>query len=173
MEDNLKNLLNSAIEKDEESIVKIINLLNPMLRKYGRLAGYDEAETDLVIFLLESLNRMDVKNIDSYNEGQLFSYFKTILYRKAIDLYRHHLNQKQNEILDCEIEVKEVDQPFSDIFFYDLVCNLNFKQQQVIIGKIMFGLSDVQLAKSLHISRQAVNRLYNRALKKLKEEVDD
>lgn len=50
---------------------------------------------------------------------------------------------------------------------------LNKKQYEVMFGKIVEGKTDEELAKELHISHQAVNRIYQRARNKLQKELVD
>ena len=53
--------------------------------------------------------------------------------------------------------------------FYDLIKDLSPKQQDVIKLKFMIGLSDVEIGQVMGITRQAVNRLYNRAILALRK----
>ena len=46
--------------------------------------------------------------------------------------------------------------------------DLSEKQRFVIIQKYIIGFSDVEIAERMNISRQAVNRLINRALENLR-----
>jgi DNA-directed RNA polymerase specialized sigma24 family protein len=48
---------------------------------------------------------------------------------------------------------------------------LSEKQRIVVIAKFVSGYSDVEIAKFLNISRQAVNKLLRRALKTLFKEL--
>ena len=96
-------------------------------------------------------------------------FYKTLFRNKAIDI-----NRQRKKILECTenfeqdtIEIGYEDNP--SFIFYDLIKDLSPKQQDVIKLKFMIGLSDVEIGQVMGITRQAVNRLYNRAILALRK----
>ncbi|MBW9159466.1 hypothetical protein [Clostridium tagluense] len=57
------------------------------------------------------------------------------------------------------------------IFITELLENLSKKQKYIIIEKFYKCHSDVEIARGLNITRQAVNKSKNEALKILKEHI--
>ena len=51
----------------------------------------------------------------------------------------------------------------------DMLNCLSQKQKLIMIYKYIYGYSDIEISMLLNISRQAVNRLKNRAITTLKE----
>lgn len=172
MKENFKDIALDAARNNPNAVEKLVKRLQPMITRSANIAGYEGGESDLIIFLLESLRKMNVEKMSQYHEGQIVQLFRNMLYHKAIDLYRKNIRKKSVEFTNNEIELIDKENPFSDIFFYDMISNLRPKQKQVVIGKIIFGLSDVQIGELLQISRQSVNRLYNRAIEELRKEVE-
>lgn len=173
METGFKDLLLQSIAGDNDATAAFVERLHPMIKKCGKIARSDCAETDLIIIVLEELKRLDYEQALTYHEGQLVLYFKKLIYRRAIDLYRKNSKEYQFEIADEEINNASYGESFGELFFYDLISSWTERQKQVVTGKLILKMPDTELAEALHISRQAVNRLYNRALKELRKEAEN
>ena len=137
-------------------------------RRYD-VRRYDGADSDLIIFFIEKLYTLDTENLSRYSDSQLIMFYKTLFRNKAIDI-----NRQRKKILECTenfeqdtIEIGYEDNP--SFIFYDLIKDLSPKQQDVIKLKFMIGLSDVEIGQVMGITRQAVNRLYNRAILALRK----
>ena len=118
---------------------------------------------------IEKLYTLDTENLSRYSDSQLIMFYKTLFRNKAIDI-----NRQRKKILECTenfeqdtIEIGYEDNP--SFIFYDLIKDLSPKQQDVIKLKFMIGLSDVEIGQVMGITRQAVNRLYNRAILALRK----
>lgn len=53
----LRELINQARSGDEEAMAQVVHRLVPLVKKYSRQLGYDEACSDLVTWIIEAVHR--------------------------------------------------------------------------------------------------------------------
>lgn len=159
----------NASRGNKDAIEHLIIRFMPLIKKNSAILNYDGADSDLIIFFIEKLYTLDTENLSRYSDSQLIMFYKTLFRNKAIDI-----NRQRKKILECTenfeqdtIEIGYEDNP--SFIFYDLIKDLSPKQQDVIKLKFMIGLSDVEIGQVMGITRQAVNRLYNRAILALRK----
>ena len=106
------------------------------------------------------------------NDGCLVSYISKSMRNKYISLsckeqtMHNHMLLILDETYDC-IDEKSDDLQ-DNIDFKVILGSLTELQKKVIIFKYYYEYSDNEIAKMLGISRQAVNRLKNRGIEKLR-----
>lgn len=76
---NLAEIALNAANEDEEAIVVIIKKFMPTILKFSRELNYEEAETDLIIGLLEKLPKISSKIVVNTHEGVVVNYIYQIL----------------------------------------------------------------------------------------------
>ena len=166
------NLVNDSKKGNKEDTLKLIKKFNPLIIKYSRKLNYDGAETDLIICLLEILNHIPIyNNPELQNDDRIVGYINTCIKHNYINL-----SKKDNLITNNEVELNtdilgedSSFNNFEDYFFiYELLNNLPGFQKQIVKQIYIDNISESQLAKQLHISRQPVNRTKNRALNNLR-----
>lgn len=59
MENNLNKLISEAQRGNKDSYIILINQFNPIIKKYSRKLGYDRADTDLIIWLIKTINKIN------------------------------------------------------------------------------------------------------------------
>jgi len=167
---NLAEVAIKAGEGDEECILKIIEKFMPSISKFSKELGYEEAETDFIISLLESMIKIKKHISLDWNDGMVVNFLYTLLKNKKIDLFRKNVKGKDQKKIDIE-KVGELASKYNfvDYFIIDeLLELLTIKQQKVLKFKYFYGYSDVEIAKFLDVSRQSVNKIKIRAIKKLR-----
>lgn len=159
----------NASRGNKDAIEHLIIRFMTLIKKNSAILNYDGADSDLIIFFIEKLYTLNTENLSRYSDSQLIMFYKTLFRNKAIDI-----NRQRKKILECTenfeqdtIEIGYEDNP--SFIFYDLIKDLSPKQQDVIKLKFMIGLSDVEIGQVMGITRQAVNRLYNRAILALRK----
>jgi len=160
-----------AGEGDEECVLEIIQKFMPSILKFSKELGYEEAQTDLIIGLLESMGKIK-RNINSDSQdGMVVTYLYRLLKNKKIDLFRKNVKGKDQRVVDIEkIGELAYEDDFEDHFAMDeLLESLTIKQQTVLKLKYFYGYSDVEIGKVLDVSRQSVNKIKMRAIEKLRE----
>lgn len=159
-------------QHNKTSMTKIIERFNPLIKKYSRKLNYDGAETDLIIALIEAILSLPIlKNKNFKKNKYIIGYIHSSIKNKYI-----YLSKKNSKILNTEIELNldilnnnnfsSIDEP---ILIKCLLDNLTELQRTVIIQKIFNNYTDIEIGKKLNISRQAVNRIKNRALNNLRK----
>lgn len=170
--DDLFKLINESKNGNEQCVMEVIARFEPLIKKYSRKLKHDDLNAELRLCLLESILYIPIGKSLNLNENQyIISYLNKCIKHKYI-----YLSKKIGRILDFETEFN------ADILFRtyeeyldDAICIKNImekisKLQQKVIKEVYFNdISEEQLANELNISRQAVNRTKNRALKKLRE----
>jgi RNA polymerase sigma factor (sigma-70 family) len=160
-EKNLKTLLGAMrTESDINALESIIKKFEPLVKKYAKQLNYDVAESDIKIFLIELVYRLKPQTIQSYSDGELVNYIKKSIKNKTIDLWRKSSSDIEEISIDETTTQIACDYSFeSTSFVQESLTVLSEKQRIVVIAKFIFGYSDVEIAKVLNISRQAVNKL--------------
>ncbi|MDF2700884.1 sigma-70 family RNA polymerase sigma factor [Clostridium saccharoperbutylacetonicum] len=156
---------------NKDELMFIIEKFSPLIQKYKRKLNYDESETDLIIALIEIVLSIKLNNFMSYSEGKLIKFINNSIANKSIDLFRKFIIRKKQEVeLDFDvIDNTNIEDDLNNrILIMELLANLSDKQKFIIIEKYFKCRSDMDIAKNLNISRQAINKSKNEALKKLK-----
>lgn len=135
---------------------------------------FADCKQDLTLFLLELMKKIDVSKFPDDNSDGLNRYIYICLKNKYIEL----ANKKKTEFKNSLQAQKEIEnrnsiftQPetIKNIEFNETLNHLSQKQKDVIIYKYIYGFSDIEIGEMFNMSRQAVNKLKNRAFETLKE----
>ena len=166
----LYQILSKCKLHDEEAYLKLIEKFQPLLKKYSYLLNYDDAYNDMQLSLLELSQVIPLENFQN-NDAFLVSYISKSMKNKYIALSSKNQNI-QSHILSLDEMMDYTDENNKDIKF-NIILELNLEcltelQKKVIIYRYYYEYSDNEIAKVLGVSRQAVNRLRNRAIEKLR-----
>jgi len=162
-------------QDNQRNFIDILAYFNSKIKYLSYKLKYPEAETDLIIYFYEFLKLIDSKRFET--DKDLLMYINKCLKNKSISLFYKVLKDKESMSFTSETEILDVinsegkDDEYSDIIFNDLISSLSPKQKKIIYYKFYLQLSDVEIAKTLKISRQAVNKTQRIALKILKTEL--
>lgn len=162
---------------DENAMLQLINQFQPLLHKYSYKLGYEDAYNDLVLFFVELIHKIPEKIIISSKEGIIVTYFATCLKHHYYYLLKHNifyineidisqLSTEQMHYLESLLSSSE--QTNENIFGILENC-LTKNELRIIILIYYYGYSSAEIARSKKITRQAVNQLKKRALKKIKK----
>lgn len=172
---NLYKCLKKAQTKDSDSIIALIKKFELTLRKFARRLKYPEAETDLIIDFIVTIQKIDLNRFSEKDEGNLVMYIHRSIKNKCIDLYRKNIKNNQNLVFVPEVHVLK-DSSYSnsaesDLIFYDLLSDLTPLQKSVIIMRYHRGYTDDEISKKMGISRQAVGKTRKRAIEALRSQL--
>jgi len=169
--DDLYELINAAKNGEEQALINLVNTFEPAINKFSRHLGYDCAKTDLNIFLIELIKKMDLNNFDPKANGKIFNYIYNSIRNKKINLFNKIIENKIDALpikLEC---IKSYDPNIeTTILVSEFWKFLTEYQQNVLQKKFFEGLSDMEIASDLNVSRQAINRCKNRAFARIKEQ---
>ncbi|WP_129596241.1 RNA polymerase sigma factor [Anaerophilus nitritogenes] len=166
----LYNLLQQAHNGHKEAVISIYLRFNPTIKKFSRKLRYEEAETDLIIALLELIRDINLNKLHMQSDGAIVNYIYRFLKNKSINLLKKNILQnlktvplESTIISDAKIHIDSM------IFTSSLINSLPSLQREVIKRKFVQEFSDREIANLLGISRQAVNRAKNRGLHNLRK----
>lgn len=172
--DDLRNLVNRAHDRDDEATLNIIEIFKPYYKKLLQKSNCCVEESDFIVHIIHIINQLNPKKLSHFeSSGQIFNYVKNGITNKYIQLLKQYFTIQTNEILlseDIFIQLSlRGNELYEDIYLEELLNRLTRLQKKIIIEKIIYDKADVEIANELHISRQSVNRIKNRALNKLKD----
>lgn len=153
-----------AKSNDKEALMKILKKFNPMIKKLARNLPYDEAESDLIIHLIELVCKFDLNTPYKNNQGAFVNYISNSLRNKSIDLFKNHISKHHVEFelnLDIAHSQDLSENIINKLFIHQLLNSncLSDKQKIVLTEKYLKDNPESEIATNLNISRQAVNRL--------------
>lgn len=170
-------LLVEVQQGDKEAMLELINRFQPLLKKYARKLGYDDAYEDCLLFFIELIKTVDLKKLNTLNDPAITSYIKvsvTHFYgkkvRKALEEEREIAFSELTEEQRYYIEAKTAKQDEQD-FFTELGVDrlLNPNEKKILYLVYANGYTIAEIARKFHKSRQTVNQLKMRTLKKLRK----
>ena len=171
MNNELYELIKQSQYKNKDATIKIINKFTPLIKKYDRKLNYDGADTDLTISLINLIKRLPIdENNRLHNDKVIVSYISISIRNAYIRLSQKHSKVSKTEIL-CEDNIINDLQFYNETYDFiieDLLNDLSELQKKIIVSIFLMDIKEADLATSLNISRQAVNKTKNIALKKLK-----
>ena len=165
----LKKLILSFRKQDVGAFELIYDEFKDIIYHYARRQNDEDIIGELTLFLIELLYRINLSNFKSDTTVDIRKYISVSLKNKYISILRKQT--KDNLILH---DVYEEDLIYNNPApMYMDICdafeNLTERQKSVVVCKYIYCLSEKQISQMLNISRQAVNRLKNKALIVLKE----
>jgi len=153
----------------------LINKFNPLLKKYAYKLFYEDAYNDLLVDFVELIQNIQLEHMHSRDEGSLISYIRKTIYdsyiKKSMYLRKLHNVVLYSDISNSELAYVEKVSATTDTYFSDELVALNkaMTNKEVTIIKMMYlqEFTVKEIANNFGITRQAVNQIKKRALKKL------
>lgn len=156
-----------AKSRNYDSIERIINCFEPQINKYSRLLNGEDTKQELIIYLIKIIDTIPINEDCIWHDKAILSYISKSVKNEYIKLSKRDHNIKKVELDLCnELENEYFEEDFS---FIELFKELTEKESYIIKLIYIYGFSVVEIAESMRITRQAVNKSKNRALKKLKK----
>ncbi|WDV44963.1 sigma-70 family RNA polymerase sigma factor [Clostridiaceae bacterium M8S5] len=132
----------------------------------------EDMQSDLTISFLDFILNLNPCKIKNRNNSQIAKYINAFLKSKSLGLLRKNNQIKTKECLKINQELLKNSATVdfaSNLFICELLKELPVQQRRIVVRKYIYDLPDIEIAKQLKISRQAVNHLKNRALKNLRK----
>lgn len=166
---------------DGDATLILIEKFNPLLKKYAYKLSYEDAYNDLLVDFIELLHNMKIENIHNKSEGGIVSYICTSVHSSYVKRLIE-VKRLQNLLLYSDLNENElyyIESISSTIDVYhdnelSFIKKILTKQELTVIGMIYFtGYTVTEISNFCGTSRQAVNQMKNRALKKLHTSLSD
>ena len=173
------DLLAKAQANDNDALLELIDLFQPLLRKYARKLNYDDAYEDCVLFFIELTRSINLYRLHGQMDEVAAAYIKTSVinfYNKRIQKVKEYkkeimlseLSQEQNYYIEAKAAIQDETDIFTELGIDDM---LNENEKKIIYLVYFKGYTTAEIARVYHKSRQTVNQLKHRALKKLKRTI--
>ena len=136
-----------------------------LIYTYSARIGGEDAFQELSLFLIELLYKLKLCKFS--NDDELTRYISVSIRNEYI-----RLSKKKSRLLkehnSCFQPTATDADPMEKEILRQAVATLTKNQRKTVIYKYIYFYTDSEIAHSLNISRQAVNRTKNRALQRLK-----
>lgn len=176
---NIAEKIILAQNGSEKAMLEIIEVFSPIINKYTRLLKYDEdCRSELILKLITLIkNEIDLKRMKNKNDGAIINYINSAIKHYYISISKAACKLRDNELLpeqDFWLYTSENNATdFSYIENYIITDTiksvLTRREFYCVYSIILNGLTAEEVAKTLNISKQAVNQCKKRALQKLKK----
>lgn len=174
MATSLIEQFSAAQQNNQMELQALIKQFEPLLQKYAYQLEYEDGKSDLVVFMIKFIQTVNLNKFEA--DAQLTAYLKVSVKHEFYHLlkkYRKRLYSEQpTEHKDLEKLQQNATIDANSDFNIDISWPKKFTKKEQDILYLHYGLdySIAEIATMQHISRQAVNQLKNRALKKIKGE---
>lgn len=175
------DLITQSHSGNADATIALINKFNPLIKKYAYQLHEDDAYDDLLVDFIQLIHNIDLDKIHNRCDGCLVSYISRAM-RCAFIKESKQRKSLQDIVLDSELEddqiyhIESLLSQRDSYFQYELpgIESVLTKREASVIRMIYInGYSACEAAQRLGTSRQAVNQMKNRALKKLKMQLMD
>lgn len=169
MENNMLQKIIEYRKGDNNSLLEIIEIFNPLISKYSRLLDKEDTRQDLIIHLIKVLNNIPIDNKRLLKNKEIIGYIAKSIRNEYIKISKKRDKIKLNEMelnLDIEVSYEDCKMEFEMLDMFKI---LTKKEAYIMKLLYVYYLSVSEVADYMKISRQAVNQSKNRALKKIKE----
>lgn len=172
----LSDMIKGAQKADEDDMMGLIHKFDPLFRKYAVKLHYEDAYEDIILYFIELIKFMNLNRLNSQKDEVIISYINT----SVINFYKKRVRQlieaKKEVVLSdltqeqaFYVEVQSAKTDKANVFIeFGIRELLSAKEYQIIYLVYIEGYSTAEIARRLHRSRQAVNQLKQRALRKIK-----
>ena len=162
---------------DKESMMFLIEKFKPLLICRANKLHYEDAMNDLLLSFIEGINKIDINRLRCVNDGTITNYIVKIV-RHAANYYNKHNHQGvpasllPNGQTDGFVKKYYEDDDIFSLLLLNLKEFLTIREQQVILSVYVYGYSVSQLAAMQGVSRQNINQIKNRAMRKIRHMLD-
>ena len=173
MNNDIKDLFLSAISDNKLATETIIKRFYPKIKYYAKKLDYEEAETDLIIFMIEFIKNTLSNKIIDREIGEIINFILVSLNNGYKNLMKKLINNKIEKTSIDTYTIPIYDK-YENIEKYDtflLLDGLNGYQRKIIIAKYVYGYNCTEIANLTNKSRQAINKQELKALKIIKNNI--
>ena len=171
------DLLSKAQQGDQMAMMELIDRFQPLLRKYAKKLGYDDAYEDCLLFFIELITTMKLKKLNGWKDQSVVSYIKVSVinfYKKKIckvikeeqEIVFSELTEEQRYYIEARTAKTDEINSFLELGIDRFLSEEEWMVLYLVYAK---GYTIAEIARKEHKSRQTVNQLKQRTLNKLKK----
>ncbi|MGL4731300.1 MAG: sigma-70 family RNA polymerase sigma factor [Clostridium sp.] len=167
---NLTDIILEYQNGNNDIILCILEKFKFSIKKFSKKLNYECAETDLNIYLIELIKKIEINKLKNKTDGAIVNYIYTSLSNKCSCLYKQNL-KFYNETTEFNDNINSIETflETDNIELYSLFECLNETQKLILVDKFLNKLTDTEIASKLGISRQSVYKNKIKGLDTLKK----
>jgi RNA polymerase sigma factor (sigma-70 family) len=153
------------------TMIQLIEQFEPLIKKYSNLLSYEDSQSELTLAFIETIYKIPTHNAKFKQDKYIISYINKSIKNTYILLSKNR-NKKYYYESPINLDITEASYQLNiedKLFVDELLALLTEKEKEIIILKYFKEYSDMEISKKFGISRQAVNKTKNRAIKKMKK----
>lgn len=159
-----------------EDMEALVEKFGPILRKYSRKLFWEDALSDMTVAFIELIYNLPVDHLRRKTDEVIVSYIAKSVYNTYIALLNGYFSRPQptasldevTETLKLEA-ISHVDKreklAFQDLL--DLCPKLTDKERTILTAVYYWGYTSTEIADQLSTSKQNINQIKLRALRKI------
>lgn len=174
------DLIDKAQKGDKEAMLFLIKKFEPLLKKYAKKLNYEDAYEDIMLYFIELIDGFRLNKFEELKDERIVAYINisVINYfrkrvKKIVEMKREivlsALTQEQEYYVEVQTAKSDCVEAFTE-YGFDKILNQN--ERRLIYLVYVKGYTTAEIARMSNKSRQAVNQLKTRALKKIKTTMD-
>lgn len=160
---------------DEFVMLALIEQFMPLITRYAKLLNTEDAFEEMRLVFIELIMELRLDKLRSHSDGVLVAYItKTIRTKYIAKNKRRELEDNIVSWDDLDESLRKKLEPSDSLFSgeEDFVKAiplgvLNEREMDIISMIYLYGYTAAEIARTKNITRQAVNQIKLRALKKL------
>ncbi len=164
----LLSLLEKFRKGDMSVFPVVFSEFEGLIYHYSEKSDAEDTAEELSVFLLELLYKIDLSPFVGVCGDGLSRYIAVSLRNKYIAYSTKNSNYKKSKFLNQAEDICYTEDFSKRTYLKDAFKFLSPKQKAVISLKYIYDYSDSEISLKLNISRQAVNRIKNRAIEVLR-----
>lgn len=163
---------------DKSIMLALIEQFKPLITKYAKLLNTEDAFEEMRLVFIELIMELKLDKLRSRSDGVIVAYItKTIRTRYIAKNRRRELESNTVYWDDLDESLRRKLEPSNPLFsaeedFIKAIPPgvLNEKEMDIITMIYLYGYTAAEVARERNITRQAVNQIKLRALKRLKKQ---
>ena len=170
----LSSQVYSALE-NSQVMLDLIKKFDPLLKKYGRKLEMEDGYEEMQLEFIELIHKINAKPHLNLSEGAMVNYIVSSIKNSFYKLLREKKKQLQPSISFDELTDKSKYQLISknEMPPY-IILSRTLNRKEILILRLCFeyGYSSAEIARHLHVTRQNINQIKKRALRKIKSDIN-
>lgn len=174
---SLANDIRRAKAGEEDAQLYLIGKFMPLIKKYSyklNYKDYEDAKSELTLKLLELISTFPLDRMQSQTDGALVNYISSSIYHAYLSLQRVQfaqtsgllsLDQMTEEQLHHRKDLRTEPPPDPD---WQISEGLTGREAHVLTMVYSYGYTSAEIATRMGTSKQNINQIKLRALRKLK-----
>lgn len=162
------SLITEYRKGNKEAVLPLLKQFEGLIYHYKGKCSIEDICEELTAFLLEMFDKINLKLFDDPEGDGINRYIAVSVGHKFVALSREHGKYKTFYPI-TELDVGYIADLCQEEILRETLSVLTPRQRAVILYKYIYRYSDIEIAETLHISRQAVNQIKNRSTEILRE----